>query len=367
MLDKPIFTRPIDVLIDIAPVLNILGSFVLVTEAADSPGIGEWATHVSSRLTSEEWHAHKMISSYIGIAGLARVAQPGASFPDFLTRLEYENPENLRDHILQVMVEHPTKRLLYAHHPEQSSAVDPDQLLQDEQLFIGSFLWEKDDEDARAACQAVFEKLNAPPALQKFLVDYLQHFWTNYLQDEWNEQEQRLKQLVEAAELPNTDGWDPFEIIEAITHRNLRGVYRPEVLNTYQRMRFIPSPHCGPYIMRLGAETELQMIFDANLLRLLQSTPDADNNELLINKLRALADETRLSIVRMLKEHEELSTQAIIDAFDLSKAAASRHLRQLYANNIVAIRVDSDGLTKHYRLNPEFSRDLQHILAKLLA
>ena len=51
-------------------------------------------------------------------------------------------------------------------------------------------------------------------------------------------------------------------------------------------------------------------------------------SELLV-RLNALADETRLKIIELLTQNEEMCAQDFITMLDLSQSSASRHLRQL--------------------------------------
>jgi ArsR family transcriptional regulator len=85
-----------------------------------------------------------------------------------------------------------------------------------------------------------------------------------------------------------------------------------------------------------------------------------------LDRLRALGDDTRLAIVRLLKGHGELGTREIIEELNLSRSAASRHLRQLYASGIVDLRVGEDGIRKHYRLSEGLAQDMRSMIAGLL-
>jgi DNA-binding transcriptional ArsR family regulator len=64
-----------------------------------------------------------------------------------------------------------------------------------------------------------------------------------------------------------------------------------------------------------------------------------------------LADPTRLRIVELLAEHEELPAGHIAEHFDMTRAGVSRHLRSLEDAGFVLVRVDAQR--RLYRLNPE--------------
>jgi ArsR family transcriptional regulator, arsenate/arsenite/antimonite-responsive transcriptional repressor len=71
-----------------------------------------------------------------------------------------------------------------------------------------------------------------------------------------------------------------------------------------------------------------------------------------VEALKALADETRLAIVRMLAEHDEpLCVCHIVDAFDLSQPTISHHLRLLREAGLISS--EKRGLWAYYSLRRE--------------
>jgi DNA-binding transcriptional ArsR family regulator len=64
-----------------------------------------------------------------------------------------------------------------------------------------------------------------------------------------------------------------------------------------------------------------------------------------------LSDPTRLRIVELLAEHEELAAGEIAEHFDMTRAGVSRHLRHLEDAGFVLVRLDAQR--RMYRLNPE--------------
>ena len=64
-----------------------------------------------------------------------------------------------------------------------------------------------------------------------------------------------------------------------------------------------------------------------------------------------LSDPTRLRIVELLAEHEELAAGEIAEHFDMTRAGVSRHLRLLEDAGFVLVRLDAQR--RLYRLNPE--------------
>lgn len=78
---------------------------------------------------------------------------------------------------------------------------------------------------------------------------------------------------------------------------------------------------------------------------------------------RALADETRLAIVRMLLG-KELCVCHVIDALDMSQPAISHHLKILRQAGVVRDR--REGKWIFYRLNPDAFRRIGEVLSVIV-
>jgi DNA-binding transcriptional ArsR family regulator len=366
MLDSPRQPQPAKVMVDIAPAINALHSLSAVTDARQSPGIDAWAVETREKLSNEEWETHQIVSKWIGTDALINAVLDEtvrASFPAYLDALAAFPPATLRDELFKWMVYRPGMRLNYKPFRKVD---DPQVLLDSREAFLAQFVHaDKCEEDVRIA-HLVYDLLLDPPALQTFIHDYLSRFWEVYLKDTWARSLPELEAAVEGFKQIDLSGLSHFEVIEAITRRNFRGTFRPEALQDYAVMRFIPTAFSGPYILKTGDDEELQISFGAYHLSERARGIGAVESTQVVERLKALGDETRLEIIRLLKVKGELGTQEIIDRFKLSKSAASRHMRQLNANGIVDVRIDEDGLSKFYRLNPAFVTQVQEMLGKLL-
>jgi len=73
-----------------------------------------------------------------------------------------------------------------------------------------------------------------------------------------------------------------------------------------------------------------------------------------------LADDTRRKIVDLLAEHDR-SVNELVDAFDVSQPAVSRHLRVLREAGLV--RVDRSGQRRIYQLDGRRLAELDEWLA----
>ncbi len=68
---------------------------------------------------------------------------------------------------------------------------------------------------------------------------------------------------------------------------------------------------------------------------------------------KALSDETRLQIMTLLLDRDELCVCDFVGALGLTQSKASRHLRYLYHAGLVEDR--REGLWMHYRISPHLS------------
>jgi ArsR family transcriptional regulator len=83
----------------------------------------------------------------------------------------------------------------------------------------------------------------------------------------------------------------------------------------------------------------------------------------LANSFKALSDETRLQMMALLLENDELCVCDFVGALGLSQSKASRHLRYLYNAGFVKDR--RAGVWIHYRLSPDLPAEQSALVAAL--
>ncbi|MCP4419549.1 MAG: winged helix-turn-helix transcriptional regulator [Chloroflexi bacterium] len=92
---------------------------------------------------------------------------------------------------------------------------------------------------------------------------------------------------------------------------------------------FVPSAHIGPYLGTFKPNGVLWLLFGARLPEgTAVTSPDLSRSELLV-RFNALADNTRLRILQIIREEGEQCSQDIINQLGLSQSAASHHLKYL--------------------------------------
>ncbi len=90
----------------------------------------------------------------------------------------------------------------------------------------------------------------------------------------------------------------------------------------------------------------------------------ANNMKSLVKVLKALGDETRLRILKILQEREELCVCEIMQALNISQTRASRNLGILEDAGFVKDR--RKGLWVYYSINREKENEYHLVLSKLL-
>ena len=85
----------------------------------------------------------------------------------------------------------------------------------------------------------------------------------------------------------------------------------------------------------------------------------------LADTFKALSDETRLQMMALLLENDELCVCDFVGALGLTQSKASRHLRYLY--NAGLVRDRREGVWMHYRLSPDLSPEQTALVEALRA
>ena len=85
--------------------------------------------------------------------------------------------------------------------------------------------------------------------------------------------------------------------------------------------------------------------------------------DILSETFKALSDETRLQIMTLLLENDELCVCDFVGALGETQSKISRHLRYLYHSGLVKDR--RQGLWMHYRLSPDLTPEQATIVAAL--
>ena len=350
--------QPIQSTIQVAlePVHSLLYSLVLLNQVERYSGLGDWVMRTYQAMTVEERQRNRLV-----MEGLHPAVIPNRSWHSFLGYVDFL--ENLDAQTLQ-------QKMLDSYacvkQPEYGE-VNWEQVLSSAERYV-SFLEEQFGAghiNHEVEAQAYGYVID-PPAMQRLIVSHLRLMWEKYLAEEWDRVRPVLQQAVNAFHQTNVADMTPLEAARFITGREPENDLRLEKhLRDKSLLGFIPHPHCGPYIGRVSIGDKFGIIFGARLPQGVQvDAPELSRTDILV-RLNALAEETRLRVLKLLAERGELCSQDIILLLEISQPAASRHLTQLTAAGFLNER-RLDG-AKCYSLNTRRIEDtLQAISGFLL-
>jgi DNA-binding transcriptional ArsR family regulator len=324
------------------PAQNAIHSLFLLTKADKLSGLDDWVNRTLASFTPEMERKHKLV-----ILGLYYAVVPQrsyASFSAYLDDLGRNDADQLRDRVLDAYYQMQWK--------DRSPSMPPrEEILASEDAFIRFLLdrFPADHIDTEIEIEA-FSYLNNPPAMKTLILSHLREMWDVYLEAEWKRVLPMLQESISAFRQLDLSGLTNPEAIHQVTGQEL-GEWCDKLVEGVERIVFIPSAHLGPYLGRNKSNGTLWLLFGARLPEGVQGiSPDLSRAEILV-RLAALADDTRLRILRLIAENQELSSKDVMARLELSQSAASRHLTQLAATGYLQER-RCEG-AKCYTINPE--------------
>lgn len=343
--------------VSLEPVHNALYSLTLLVRVGHTSGLGKWVTNTYQAMTPEERETHRLV-----IEGFHYTLFPRSNWPNFeayLERLETIDPGELCNRMLDAYFEMPylgggVDRFQSAEQALRSADNYVEFLIG---RFGEEFVYPKLEKQAYAY-------IVDPAAMQTLIVSHLRMMWERFLASEWR-RVQPILGSAEAAFAATELNIMPFaEAFQFVTGQQLSDVEWPIQEGDYSRCVFVPSAHAGPYLGKFHRGRELFVFFGARLPE--GSTihaPDLSRGELVV-LLNALADDTRLRILRYVAGNGEQRSQSIMSELDLSQSTASRQLSHLCAAGFLRSRL-CDG-AKCYSLSEDRLRDaVQAVLAFL--
>lgn len=367
--------EPVTGIVTLAPAYNVLTTMSLINTIEHTADLDDWIIRTVDQLDNDLLEQHHLVFWGFGLESLANavdVDMATAEFPVYLNALKTADSEQLRDRIWQTM-RHSTHVHLYM---DAEPEFVPANILENKEqyiAFIDEMLKKFADADKPVPPQIyarAYDLLVDAAALQALLITHLTDMWENTLAAEWQRIRPLLEDCVAALQQIDLPHQPVFDLIQTVAKRDLRTIFKEEELLKFRQIQFIPSIHNGPYILWSGKGDILRLTFSAYIPETAATTTSRSASQLsqaeLLNRLKALADKNRLQILEVLGQEGELSAQDMMNRFQLSKSAVSRHLRQLYANNLISERRVSDGVKKFYRLNPDSAKTILNALAQQL-
>lgn len=308
-------------------------------------GLHEWIIQTAHKLTPEQQKLGESVGWNIDRFALESGAK---TFPDFIKSIPQLPASLVIDNALYWMRENDD-------YPGDDAIInDLDTYLDYTRQCVAEKYAKKGEEFHAEHWAEHWEMLQNPQQFLDEAVDYMQFMWDTYLETEWLRVKPMLQEAVKAFNEIDYDGMSAFDAIETVTGRNMRGKdFFEDKIEKAEKLIFMPSAHLGPYISWGATEDESTMLFFFGARppkNVAMKSTALGRSELLV-RLNALADETRLKMLEMLTESEELCAQDFINNLDLSQSSASRHLRQLTASGYLTER--RRDVAKCYSINPD--------------
>lgn len=305
------------------PAHNVQHSMTLLARAEEISGFDEWVYRTAAAMTPEERDTHRLVT-----IGFHYIVQPRMSYPSFPVYLEHlatAAPVYLRNKVLDAYIR-------MARLEEGEAAPSYDAILADVNTFLAFLRRGFGDENVFVDIERrAYTYLLDPPALQQLIVSHLRAMWYKYLAVEWERVRPMLQKAVRAFDNVNLDGMDRMDAAEYVIGRPLKDDKWCDKIADAPRVIFVPSAHIGPYTARIQSADVTWMLFGARQPQDAgEMAPELTRAELLV-RLSALADDTRLSVLKLVADQGELRSQDIMTLLDLSQSGASRHLQQLTA------------------------------------
>lgn len=194
--------------------------------------------------------------------------------------------------------------------------------------------------------------LLADPAEMKQVIEFRLHqLWHDHFAARWREALPTARTLADAAR-SQFQLSDPERVLHAVVGRSMHDYV---TMSPGTKLVFSPVPFLGPYVStavdeRGGADT---VYIGFGIARGADHTEGPTPRELLA-ALRALADESRLNVIAHVREHGRACAADLMERFEWSQPATSRHLRALESVGLLDVeRVDG---VKWYTINASRAR-----------
>lgn len=350
--------QPVQITIALEPALNLLSSMLLLNSVETLSGLDEWVSGTAARLSPAQLHRNQVV-----LEGLYHAVFPERRWPSFtayLDDLAATEPRVLRDRLMWYITRPSKQALGPGGLPEQRA--EPAVLLGSLDAYLDHLRAYFSEFDPAIETEA-HALLNDPPAMHDLIVGHLREMWP-IVAPEWERVQPLLQESASAL-----GQLDVARMSAEAAFRTIAGQAVDEkwgrLIASAAQIIFVPSAHLGPYLRVFKNRRDIWVLFGARLPDGATSGYAALSRSDLLVRLGALTDDTRLRILALLSQHDELCAQDIMSSLDLTQSAASRHLRQLSATGYVTER--RREIAKCYSLNRDRLGDTFRALERFLA
>ncbi len=357
------------VCVALEPAGNALNSFSQLNEVERPSGLNAWVTQTAHAFTPEQRHTHKLVFGGLRDALTPQPDEP--NFPSYLHNLTELNPFLVRKMVIEPLRSRFSRLVSYATPDTKRLFNDVDAFLYCIKQVQGESIF---DEELQREVHAL---LQDPITLQSLILSHIEMMWKTTFTAEWRRVQSSLRWQVEMFTRSLDEEAPIDEMFFTFTGRPLPSAIVKEVADASQIV-LVPSRHTGRHVT-LWDGVPFNGRSDWNgkerVLVFFSEPPNYDVEALrsapvgrpeLRARLNALADDTRLRILELLVQQDEMSAQDIIASLDLSQSSVSRHLKQLVSMGYLYER-RGEGANKTYRLSSFYINRTADALNKLVS
>ncbi len=357
--------RIVQVHFELSPAFSAFESMRELIEIKRLSGFSDWVTQTAASLPPERQELTEIIYETFETLfyELMPIMQSSTDFPGYVDAIAAREPVQMRDEMLALFAKWPE------HHPHfwppEQGELTGERLLHDEDAFV-TFMSVTCESGlvTPAILHRAHELFQDAPRMQATIVEHMRWMWTHVLADEWQRVRPMLEESVAAFQRMDFSNMTALEAARIVTTRDLSRLFEHKG-DSLETIVFVPSAHSGPYVSLSAVGKTAYLVFGARLPRNAQSVSSALSRSELLTRLNALGDDTRLRILELLTQNEELCAQDIIERLDLSQSSISRHLSQLSANGFITERRRETA--KCYSLNTDRVMDTLRTLTNYLS
>ena len=205
--------------------------------------------------------------------------------------------------------------------------------------------------DAGLDVDAIMLVYDRPEELRQRTLDLIQRFYEEHYR---HELPQRLPCLERsAAAHRNQPVGDVDELLQSLTHRPI--LCLTEQPGAYTHHIFAPSLDMGPWVSCADIPPIHGVYYSCEARFVGADAEEGEETRRLARIHKALSDEQRLRILRLLRDGE-LYAQQVVERTGLHQSVVSRHLEFMRAVGLVIGR--RQGNMKFYSLNPAMRDEL---------
>lgn len=316
------------VTVALEPAYNMHHSLVLLSRTDEFSGLSEWVYRTAAAMSAEEQATNELV-----MIGLHYATTPDSSYPSFpayIESLASESPIRLRNRVLDA----------YRRITDKDGTPTPyEEILADVNTFLAYLRRGFGDEWINADIERrAYTYLLDPVAMHPLIIGHIRSMWYKYLAVEWERVRPMLQKAVHSFDSADLPAMDRSAVVEYVVGRPIKKDHWCTVLDESEQIVFIPSAHVGPYTKMFEGRGQTYIFFGARQPEDAgEVVPELSRAELLV-RLNALADDSRLNILKLVADQGELRSHDIMQHLDMSQSGASRHLQQLTAAGFLSER-----------------------------